>query len=96
VPECDPGHVYHLFVVRSPARDALQASLAAAGVETLIHYPLPIPRQQAVASTRPTPCPAADRACAEVLSLPLHPGLSNDDVDAVADAVRKGSTACAH
>ncbi len=96
VPECDRGHVYHLFVVRSPARDALQARLAAAGVETLIHYPVPIPRQPAVASTRPAPCLVAERACAEVLSLPLHPGLSDDDVDVVADAVRKGSIACAH
>ena len=96
VPECDPGHVYHLFVVRTRSRAELQASLAAAGIETLIHYPIPIPRQPAVASTRPADCPLAAQACGEVLSLPLHPALSDTDVDAVADAVRKGQNACVH
>src|SRR5262249_19939216 len=58
-PELDAGHVYHLFVVRSRARDELQAHLASRGVETLNHYPLPIPRQPAVASTAPAECPIA-------------------------------------
>ena len=52
-PECDPGHVYHLFVVRAPtarSATALQAHLAARGIETLIHYPVPIPRQPAFAA----------------------------------------------
>ena len=61
-PERDPGHVYHLFVVRTPARDALQAHLAANGIETLIHYPVPIPRQPALASAMPADCPVAARA----------------------------------
>ena len=43
-PEADAGHVYHLFPVRSAAREAMQAHLKARGVETLIHYPVPIPR----------------------------------------------------
>ena len=46
-PERDAGHVYHLFPVLSGERDALQARLDAAGIETLIHYPVPIPRQPA-------------------------------------------------
>ena len=52
-PERDPGHVYHLFPVLTPARAAFQAHLAAAGVETLIHYPVPIPRQPAMSTTQP-------------------------------------------
>lgn len=91
VPERDPGHVYHLFVVRTSARAELQSSLSAAGIETLIHYPVPIPRQPAVASTRPAQCPAADAACNEVLSLPLHPGVSDDDVELVVAAVKDAS-----
>jgi dTDP-4-amino-4,6-dideoxygalactose transaminase len=93
--EQDPGHVYHLFIVRSAARAELQAHLASHGVETLIHYPIPIPRQPALAATDPADCPLAARACDEVLSLPLHPALSDDDVDLVA-ATLKGHDACVH
>jgi dTDP-4-amino-4,6-dideoxygalactose transaminase len=90
LPERDPGHVYHLFVVRSAARRELQAHLTAHGIETLIHYPVPIPRQPAMAAAvnvAPAECPQADRACAEVMSLPLHPALDQDDVRHVAAAV---------
>jgi dTDP-4-amino-4,6-dideoxygalactose transaminase len=83
----DPGHVYHLFVVRSGARSGLQAHLTARGIETLIHYPVSIPRQPAIASPDPDGCPIAARACDEVLSLPLHPRMSDRDVDEVAAAV---------
>lgn len=87
-PECDSGHVYHLFPVRSADRAGLQKALAAVGVETLIHYPVPIPRQQAFSSTASAACPVADRVCAEICSLPLHPFLSDADVDIVVEAVR--------
>jgi dTDP-4-amino-4,6-dideoxygalactose transaminase len=79
-PELDPGHVYHLFPVRSTSRDALQARLRAGGVESLIHYPVPIPRQPALASEQPADCPVADRVCAEILSLPLYPSLPADAI----------------
>jgi dTDP-4-amino-4,6-dideoxygalactose transaminase len=85
--ERDPGHVYHLFVVRSRARGHLQAHLAARGIETLIHYPVPIPRQPALAAVRPDECPIATVACDEILSLPLHPAMSDSDISAVASAI---------
>jgi dTDP-3-amino-3,4,6-trideoxy-alpha-D-glucose transaminase len=88
--ECDAGHVYHLFVVRSRDRDALQRRLRAEGIETLVHYPIPISRQEAFAPFDPGPCPAAERACDEVVSLPLNPRMTPDDVAAVAAAVQKG------
>ncbi len=88
-PEGDAGHVYHLFPVLTPRRDQLQAALRAEGVETLIHYPVPIPRQPALQGQAPAACPAADRVCSQVLSLPMHPGLSDDDLQAVAGAVRR-------
>jgi len=93
--EIDAGHVYHLFVVRSTSRDELQAGLAARGVETLIHYPVPIPEQPALAGAHPAHCPIASRICGEILSLPLHAALRDDDVDAVASAL-KGHDACVH
>ena len=86
-PELDAGHVYHLFPVLSRNREALQAHLTAAGIETLIHYPVPIPRQPALAPTNPAQCPITDRVCTEVLSLPLYPALSDAAVSAVAEAV---------
>ncbi len=85
-PECDPGHVYHLFPVRSEVRDAFQAHLRDEGIETLIHYPVPIPRQQALAGIPTAPCPMTDQVCREVCSLPLHPSLSDADADRVAAA----------
>lgn len=87
-PEVDPGHVYHLFTVRSAERERLRSHLAAAGVETLIHYPVPIPRQPALAATAPAPCPVADRVCGETLSLPLYPALHASAIAEVAASVR--------
>ncbi|MEX2271716.1 MAG: DegT/DnrJ/EryC1/StrS family aminotransferase [Vicinamibacterales bacterium] len=81
--ELDSGHVYHLFPVLSDARDALQVRLRGAGIETLIHYPLPIPAQQAVAATQPNACPVAARIASRVLSLPLHPGMTPAEIDYV-------------
>lgn len=86
--EFDAGHVYHLFVVRTAQRDRLRRHLEGDGIETLVHYPVPIPRQPALASHHPADCPEANRACDEVLSLPIHPGLSAADVEAVAASVR--------
>ena len=92
-PESDPGHVYHLFTVRSPARDALQRHLANEGIGTLVHYPLTVPRQPAFADLPAAFCPEADRVSAAVLSLPLHQALSEADLDEVAAAVARFSRA---
>lgn len=86
-PACDPGHVYHLFPIRTNQRASLQAHLKESGIETLIHYPVAIPDQPALASTDPAVCPIARQICGELLSLPLHPALRDEDVDRVAQAV---------
>jgi dTDP-4-amino-4,6-dideoxygalactose transaminase len=91
-PECDAGHVYHLFPVLSPRRDELQAALRADGIETLIHYPVPIPRQPALEAQAPAGCPEADRVCAQIFSLPMHPGMPATDVRTVAAAIRRFGT----
>jgi dTDP-4-amino-4,6-dideoxygalactose transaminase len=82
--------VWHLFVVRHPRRDEVQRLLAAAGISTLIHYPIPPHRQGAYAGQTPArQClPLAERLSAEVLSLPIGPHLSEDAVDAVIKALR--------
>ena len=88
-PLCDPGHVHHLFPVLSPHRESLQAFLTEAGIETLIHYPVPIPRQPALEHERPATCPVADRVCARVFSLPLYPAILDDHLTIVAEALRR-------
>lgn len=85
-PERDPGHVYHLFPVLSATRDAFQAHLKSSGIETLIHYPVAIPKQPALAGVAAATCPIAERVCNEVFSLPLHPSLSEAEVDTIAAA----------
>ena len=94
VAQRDAGHVYHLFPVRSARREALQAHLARAAVETLIHYPVPLHKQPAFAHLAPRECPVAARAAAELLSLPLHPRLHKGQTSRVIDAIQafeKGS-----
>jgi dTDP-4-amino-4,6-dideoxygalactose transaminase len=86
--EFDAGHVYHLFPVLTTHRAAFQAHMTGCGVETLIHYPVPIPRQPALAPAQPAMCPVADRVCSEVVSLPLYPALSEGNVADVVEAAR--------
>lgn len=85
--EYDAGHVYHLFPILTADRAAVQAHLEAQGVETLVHYPVPIPRQPALAATHPRQCPAADDVCGRVLSLPMYPSLTDEDVARVIGAI---------
>jgi len=91
----DEGHVYHLFVVRSGERDALQEHLSGARIETLIHYPFPITHQPAFEQWKRNDCPLAACAAREILSLPLHPRLTDTDVERIClgiDAFQKGHT----
>jgi dTDP-3-amino-3,4,6-trideoxy-alpha-D-glucose transaminase len=83
-------HVFHLFVVDAPDRDALKKHLDAAGIETLIHYPTPIhrhPPYQRLADG-PVPLSVSERFCERILSLPLYPELRDDEVTRVAAALR--------
>jgi dTDP-4-amino-4,6-dideoxygalactose transaminase len=84
------GAAHHLYVIRHPRRDDLQQFLRARGIETFIHYPIPIHLQPAYADLdyAAGSFPAAERAAAELLSLPMHPWLSEREVDAVIEAVR--------
>ena len=87
-PVCDPGHVHHLFPVRSDDRDGLLAHLEAQRIGSLVHYPVPIHRQQAFADLASGPCPVAEQVSSEVCSLPLHPQLTAGDVELIAATLR--------
>jgi dTDP-4-amino-4,6-dideoxygalactose transaminase len=90
LPETAPwaSSAWHLFVVRTKHRDALQAHLQARGIGTLIHYPIPPHLQAAYAGARFTAedLPIARQLAAEVLSLPMGPHLSDEDVSKVINA----------
>lgn len=88
-PDCD--HVYHIFAIRSNQRDALQAHLATHGVQTLIHYPVPIHLQQSYRSLgyRQGDFPVAEKLASTSLSLPLFPGLQEQEVTYIIDAMKK-------
>lgn len=84
------GHVFHLYVVRTRARDALRASLGEAGIGTGVHYPVPVHRQGAYAgrvALGPAACRETERASAEILSLPVYPELDDAEVDRVVAAL---------
>ncbi len=85
-----PGaeHVMHLYVVRTPRRAALQAHLAALGIARDVHYPIADHRQPIWAHRPPPSLPVTESACAQVLSLPCYPGLSDAQADAVIAGVR--------
>jgi dTDP-4-amino-4,6-dideoxygalactose transaminase len=86
----DGTHVFHQYVLRSPDRAALQARLRAEGVATGIHYPAPVHAQPAYRgriALGPAGCRATEIAAAEVLSLPMYPELSDDQVERVARAI---------
>jgi dTDP-4-amino-4,6-dideoxygalactose transaminase len=90
LPQVLPGTepAWHLFVVRSTQRDALQAALRERGVGTLVHYPIACHRQGAYAHQRWPALPVAERLQSQVLSLPMAPYLQGADVQAVAGALR--------
>ena len=86
-PERDPGHVYHLFPIRTELRDALRRHLADAGIGALVHYPRSLSSQPAFAPYRRDACAVAEQAAPQLLSLPLNPRLSDGDAARVVAAV---------
>jgi dTDP-4-amino-4,6-dideoxygalactose transaminase len=83
--------VYHQFVIYASNRNALISQLTARGIETVVHYPRPVHLQPAYSSIGypPGTFPHAERACQRVLSLPVFPGMSAEQIAFVADSVRE-------
>ena len=82
-------HVYHLYVVRTPERDALARFLKERGIATGIHYPVPSHKQPAVETFEPAALPVTERIVGEILTLPMSAGHTEAEVDQVVTAVRE-------
>ena len=86
------GHVFHQYIVRVRDRAAAQARLRAAGIGTGVHYPVPVHLQPAYRgriALGPAGCTGTERASAEVLSLPMFPELTNEQVEQVCAALSR-------
>jgi dTDP-4-amino-4,6-dideoxygalactose transaminase len=92
-----PGsrHVYHVYVVRLADRDAWRARLTEAGVQTGVHYPIPVHLQPAYRDLGygAGDFPVAERAATEVLSLPIYPELTPGQIGTIAGLFRAGVAA---
>jgi dTDP-4-amino-4,6-dideoxygalactose transaminase len=92
VPEVPPGaeHNFHLFVIRVKNRDAVRDQLRQRGIETGIHYPLPLhltPAYQKFGYPKQGSLPVSEALATEILSLPMYPELSDSDREKVSEAV---------
>src|SRR6185369_11820589 len=96
LPKERPGcrHVYHVYVVRSDDRDGLRDALGKHGIQTGIHYPIPVHLQPAHEDLgyQTGDFPVAEAAAREVLSLPIYPEMTRDQVRTVAAAVSAART----
>jgi dTDP-4-amino-4,6-dideoxygalactose transaminase len=92
LPVVRPGsqHSFHLYVIRSPKRDALMEHLREQGIETAIHYPVALPNLPAYRylGHSPSDFPVASRLQQEILSLPMYPELTEEMISAIAAAIR--------
>jgi dTDP-4-amino-4,6-dideoxygalactose transaminase len=83
-------HVYHLYTIKTGKRDALQEFLKKKGIETLIHYPIPIPLEKAYKEMgyRRGDFPLTEQWSREILSVPFFPEISEPEMEKVAEGVR--------
>ncbi len=82
-------HVWHLFVIKTQHRDALIRHLADAGIATLVHYPIPPHRQSAYKEFNNLSLPITERIHQQVLSLPISPVMTSDEIESVIGAVNR-------
>ncbi|HEY9712995.1 MAG TPA: DegT/DnrJ/EryC1/StrS family aminotransferase, partial [Chroococcales cyanobacterium] len=87
----DSKHVYHLYVIQTNNRDDLQNNLLDRGIQTLIHYPIPAHLQKAYAylGYKHGDLPATERTAGRILSLPMYPELTNEQIDDVIAGIRE-------
>ncbi len=90
VPEDEPGHIYHMYVCRSPERDRIRDELTAAGIASASYYVTPLHRQPALKHLgyEPGAFPETERAAAENIALPMWAGIDAETQERVVDAVR--------
>jgi len=84
-------HVYHLYVIRTPQRDALQKHLESKGISTGLHYPVPLHLQKVFNNLgyKQGDFPVAEKLAGEILSLPMYPELTREQISYVCDSIRE-------
>ncbi|MBL7873757.1 MAG: aminotransferase class I/II-fold pyridoxal phosphate-dependent enzyme [Cyclobacteriaceae bacterium] len=87
LPQALSEHVWHLFVVRCTAREALQQHLEKMGIQTIIHYPIPPHKQRAYKEWNQDTFPITEKIHQEVLSLPISPVMTEEEINAVVQSV---------
>ncbi|WP_294966646.1 DegT/DnrJ/EryC1/StrS aminotransferase family protein [uncultured Gilliamella sp.] len=80
-------HVWHLFVIRTENRDKLQSYLQSNGIQTLIHYPIPIHKQEAYKEWNNLSYPITEKIHYEVLSLPISPVMTQREIEKVVEVI---------
>jgi dTDP-4-amino-4,6-dideoxygalactose transaminase len=80
-------HVYHLYVIKYKKRDLLKKSLDINGIQTQIHYPIPIHKQNAYSKFTRTKLPITEKICQEIISLPMHPWLERDEIIKITEVI---------
>ena len=86
----EDGHIWHVFVIRTKRRDALQEHLKRDGIQTLIHYPIPPHLQKAYRELgyKKGDFPITEEIADTCLSLPIYPGLSDEEINYVCDSIK--------
>ena len=84
LPADEKNHVWHVFIIRTSDRDRLQQYLTDNGIQTLIHYPIPMHKQEAYAAYKDLSLPITEKIHNEVLSLPISPVLTEQEVKTIA------------
>jgi dTDP-4-amino-4,6-dideoxygalactose transaminase len=85
-PPRTPGHVYHMYCIRTPKRDAVAAALRAENVDSAVYYPSTIPATEAFRA--PGSFPNAEAACRDILAIPVYPGIGAETQERVARVVK--------
>jgi len=91
LPEMNESSVWHLFVVRSKTREKFIEYMTENGIETTIHYPIPFYKQEAFKEMNQIAMPVTDRIFEEVVSIPLHPQLTEEETDYIINTINNYS-----
>jgi dTDP-4-amino-4,6-dideoxygalactose transaminase len=83
------SHVWHLFVIRTKNRNKFMDYMKKNGVQTLIHYPIPIHKQKAYKELKTLSLPITEKLSKEIVSIPIYPGLSKDNVRKITDLINR-------
>ena len=83
-------HVYHLYIINTPRRDELSKYLSGRGIQTALHYPIPLHLQKAYSYMKHKrgDFPEAEKYCERILSIPMFPELTNEQIQYVSDSIK--------